>query len=163
MFYGSYLSKFGKTPRSVKMSRIGIVWSVEGCHCIWLGYRMSGKIRERGTSYLLIKWPSHYNVQALRNVLQNSPYAQLSPPWKAMFRCSFLSPTYDFIRKVILVPHRISKERGEFKLSNRSSQFATRSCDLKIFTFLVFSATINIRKILTYIFPWSDMSRCNDE
>ena len=29
-----------------------------------------------------------------------------------------------------------------------------------IFTLLVFSATINIRKFLTFNFPWSDMKRC---
>ena len=32
-----------------------------------------------------------------------------------------------------------------------------------IFTLPVFSATINMRKILTFNFPWSDMRRCNDE
>ena len=34
---------------------------------------------------------------------------------------SFLSPTHGFIRKLLLVPHHIFKERGVFKLSNRSS------------------------------------------
>ena len=34
---------------------------------------------------------------------------------------------------------------------------------LCIFTLRVFSATINIRKFLTFNFPWSHMSRCNDE
>ena len=33
------------------------VWSVKGCHCIWLGHRMSFNIRERGTSYCLIRSP----------------------------------------------------------------------------------------------------------
>ena len=33
----------------------------------------------------------------------------------------------------------------------------------KIFTLPVFSATINIRKILTFNFRWSDMRRCNGE
>ena len=33
----------------------------------------------------------------------------------------------------------------------------------KIFTPPVFSATINIRKILTFNFRWSDMRRCNGE
>ena len=32
-----------------------------------------------------------------------------------------------------------------------------------IFTLPVFSATINIRKILTFNFRWSDMRRCNGE
>ena len=33
------------------------VLSVVGCHCIWPGYRMSINIRERRTSYCLIKCP----------------------------------------------------------------------------------------------------------
>ena len=35
--------------------------------------------------------------------------------------------------------------------------------DQLIFTLQVFSATINIRKILTFNFRWSDMRRCNGE
>ena len=33
------------------------VWPVEGCHCIWSGYRISLRIRERGTAYCLIRSP----------------------------------------------------------------------------------------------------------
>ena len=33
------------------------VWSVEGCQCIWSGFRMSFSIRERGTSCCLIRSP----------------------------------------------------------------------------------------------------------
>ena len=51
---------------------------------------------------------------------------------QATLRCSFLSPTHGFIRKVFLVPHHIFKERGMFKLYNRSSQFATWSSGLKL-------------------------------
>ena len=51
---------------------------------------------------------------------------------QAILRCSFLSPTYGFIRKVVLIPHHILKERGVFKLSNHSSQCSTRSSELKL-------------------------------
>ena len=33
------------------------VWSVKGCHCIWSGYTMPFNIRERETSYCLIRSP----------------------------------------------------------------------------------------------------------
>ena len=44
---------------------------------------------------------------------------------QAVSRYSFLSTTHGFIGKVLRVPRHIFKERGVFKLSNRSAQFAT--------------------------------------
>ena len=54
MFYGN-LSKFGKRSSLVLRSRLGIVWSVVGCHCIWSGHRLSFNTRERGNFILFDK------------------------------------------------------------------------------------------------------------
>ena len=40
-----------------KVADLYKVWSVKGCQCIWSGYKMPFNIRERGTSYCLIRSP----------------------------------------------------------------------------------------------------------
>ena len=71
---------------------------------------------------------------------------------------------YIWINVYVLIFFQYTNKR--IKNSNhcwRNKNVTCGSLDSKIFTLLAFSATINIRKILTFNFPWSVMRRCNNE
>ena len=80
------------------------------------------------TWYLLCKLDRKTDRQSKHNMVLSGQERTFSN-WtsyhsqslQAMLRCSFLSPSHCFIKKKILVPHNIFKERGVFKFSNRSS------------------------------------------
>ena len=61
---------------------------------------------------------------------------------------------------MIMKDHIIMKDHHNIKKDNHNLM---KDHHIIIFTLPVFSATINIRKILTFNFRWSDMRRCNGE